>query len=616
MEQQAKIIDASAKSVRQVLDKVKYIVDFFQREYRWQRKHIEQLIDDLTTKFFANYDPSHERREVQDYERYYLGPMVLSIKRDGRSIVDGQQRLTSITLLLIYLNTLQKNRKDTVSVKDLIFSEKYSVKSFNLQVEDRKECIEALYNGQGSDASDKGESAQNIVERYEDIEELFPEELKDKALPYFIDWLIDNVIFVEIITYSDEDAYTIFETMNDRGLSLTSTEMLKGFILSNIKDVNQKHKINELWRDKILNLNKISKEEDLEFFKAWLRAKFAETIRPGRKGAANEDFEKIGTRFHSWVRDNKEKMELRNSVDFYNFVNRDLEFFVKLYVKVNSATIKLNDRLENIFYINERGLASSIYYPLLIAPINISDDEETINKKLALVSRFLEMFVVFRAINYRNYAHSSIRYTMYSLVKEIRGKSVGELAKLFKERASQFDENLNGLKDLRMHGQNKRFIRFLLARIITHIEGKSGINSKFEDYISRDIDKPFQVEHIWSDKFEEHKDEFEQKNDFDDYRNKIGALLLLPEGFNQSYGELPYEEKLPHYFGQNLLAKTLNPQCYERNPSFMKYKEESKLPFKPHPHFKKGDIIERTQLYQKICEEIWNIEVFNNIANG
>lgn len=616
MEQQAKIIDASDKSVRQVLDKVKYIVDFFQREYRWQRKHIEQLIDDLTTKFFANYDPSHERREVQGYEKYYLGPMVLSIKRDGRSIIDGQQRLISITLLLIYLNTLQKNRKDTVSVKDLIFSEKYSVKSFNLQVEDRKECIEALYNGQDFDARDKGESVQNIVERYRDIEELFPEELKDKALPYFIDWLIDNVIFVEIITYSDEDAYTIFETMNDRGLNLTPTEMLKGFILSNIKDTNQKHKINELWRDKILNLNKISKEEDLEFFKAWLRAKFAETIRPGRKGAANEDFEKIGTRFHSWVRDNKGKMELRNSVDFYNFVNRNFDFFVKLYVKVNSATIKLNDRLENIFYINERGLASSIYYPLLIAPINISDDEEIINKKLALVSRFLEMFVVFRAINYRNYTHSSIRYTMYSLVKEIRGKSVGELAKLFKERASQFDENLNGLKDLRMHGQNKRFIRFLLARIITHIEGKSGINSKFEDYISRDIDKPFQVEHIWSDKFEEHKDEFEQKNDFDDYRNKISALLLLPEGFNQSYGESPYKEKLPHYFGQNLLAKTLNPRCYERNPSFMKYKEESKLPFKPHPHFKKGDIIERTQLYQKICEEIWNIEVFNDIANG
>jgi len=616
MEQQTNIIRADDKSIREMLDKTKYIVDFFQREYRWERKHIEQLIDDLTTKFLANYDDSHERKEVQNYERYYLGPIVLSVKRDGRSIIDGQQRLASITLLLIYLNALQKDKKDTVPVNELIFSERFSVKSFNLQIEDRKECMEALYNGQDFDTSEKGESIQNIVDRYKDIEELFPEELKEEALPYFIDWLIENVIFVEIITYSDEDAYTIFETMNDRGLNLTSTEMLKGFILSNIKDIDQKYEINELWKDRISNLKKISKEEDLEFFKAWLRAKLAESIRPGRKGAANEDFEKIGTRFHSWVRDNKEKIGLKNSGDFYDFVSKDFRFFVNLYIKINSSSVKLNDKLESIFYINERGLASSIYYPLLIAPINTEDNEETINEKLALVSKFLEMFVVFRAINYRNYSHSSIRYTMYSLVKEIRGKSVEELAELLKGKVSQFDEDLDGFKNLRMHGQNKRLIRFLLARITTYIEKRSGINSKFEDYISREIDRPFQVEHIWSGKFEEYKDEFEQKNDFEECRNKIGALLLLPEGFNQSYGDLPYEEKLPHYFGQNLLAKTLSPQCYERNPSFLKYKEESQLLFKPHPHFKKKDITERQELYQKICEQIYNLNELDKITKN
>ena len=141
-------IHADDKTVREVLDKVKYVVDFFQREYRWQKKQIEQLIDDLTTKFFTNFKESHERKDVQNYERYYLGPIVLSLKKDGRSIIDGQQRLTSITLLLIYLNNLQKNREDKISVKDLIFSEKYAEKSFNLQVPDRKECIDALYNGE------------------------------------------------------------------------------------------------------------------------------------------------------------------------------------------------------------------------------------------------------------------------------------------------------------------------------------------------------------------------------------------------------------------------------------------------------------------------------------
>lgn len=609
-----KKIDANDRTVRQVLDKVKYIVDFFQREYRWERKHIEQLIDDLTTKFLTNYKKTHERKEVQNYDKYYLGPIVLSEKKEGKSIIDGQQRLTSLTLLLIYLNSLQKNRKDKVEIKDLIFSERYGEKSFNLDVPDRRKCIEALYNGEDYNNTEKSESIENIIERYKDIEELFPEELKGEALPYFIDWLIENVIFVEILTYSDEDAYTIFETMNDRGLNLTPTEMLKGYILSNLADVESKKQVNELWKNMIEKLRKISKEEDLEFFKAWLRAKYAESIRPESKGAANEDFKKIGTRFHQWVRDNKEKIGLNNSEDFYVFIKENMKFYLDIYLKINSAANKFNKELDSIYCINQRGLASSIFYPLLMAPITLQDDEETIIKKLALVSRYLEMFIVFRSVNYRNYTHSSIRYTMYSLVKEIRDKNVKELAQILKQKIQQMNETLSGVKNLKMHGQNRRFIQFLLARITAHIEEKSGMPNRFEEYISKEIKKPFQVEHIWADNFEEHKDEFEQRNEFEEYRNRIGALLLLPEGFNQSYGALSYEKKLPHYFGQNLLAKTLCPQCYERNPDFLKYIELSKLPFKPHESFKKKDIEERQLLYQKILEEIYTLDYFDEIS--
>jgi uncharacterized protein with ParB-like and HNH nuclease domain len=140
----------------------------------------------------------------------------------------------------------------------------------------------------------KGESVKNIISRYQDIEELFSDELMNEALPYFIDWLIDNVTFVEIKTYSDEDAYTIFETMNDRGLNLTPTEMLKGYLLSNMNIPEQKLELNELWKNRIFGLKeKIDKDEDNEFFKSWLRAKYAQSIRPGKAGAENEDFEKI-----------------------------------------------------------------------------------------------------------------------------------------------------------------------------------------------------------------------------------------------------------------------------------------------------------------------------------
>ncbi len=118
-------------------------------------------------------------------------------------------------------------------------------------------------------------------------------ELDDKSLPYFIDWLINNVVFVEIITYSDDDAYTIFETMNDRGLNLTPTEMLKGYLLSSVNEEKQKNELNGLWRTDIQRLNEIAPDTDSEFFKAWLRSKYAETARQRRKGAENEDFEKI-----------------------------------------------------------------------------------------------------------------------------------------------------------------------------------------------------------------------------------------------------------------------------------------------------------------------------------
>lgn len=75
--------------------------------------------------------------------------------------------------------------------------------------------------------------------------------MRGDALPYFIDWLLRHVHLVEITAYSDEDAYTIFETMNDRGLSLTQTEMLKGYLLANISDPTKRAQANDQWRARI-----------------------------------------------------------------------------------------------------------------------------------------------------------------------------------------------------------------------------------------------------------------------------------------------------------------------------------------------------------------------------
>jgi uncharacterized protein with ParB-like and HNH nuclease domain len=244
-----------AKTVRELLKGEKYSIDYFQREYKWRDKQIRELVEDLTGKFLEEYQPGHERTRVADYPHYFLGSIIISKKDSASYIVDGQQRLTSLTLLLIFLRKLQKGRVDQVNVDELVLSEKYGQKSFNLHVEERTPCMEALYKGEPIDITGRSESVQNLYQRYGDLEQCFPNELCGDALLYLIDWLLENVHLVEISAYSDDDAYTIFETMNDRGLSLSPTEMLKGYLLTNIDDAAKRTAANTRWRQRIRELN-------------------------------------------------------------------------------------------------------------------------------------------------------------------------------------------------------------------------------------------------------------------------------------------------------------------------------------------------------------------------
>ena len=248
-------IEARHRNLFDVLNEQKYTVDYFQREYSWGEKHIEELVTDLTSSFLNEYTSGDKREQGENYNNYYLGPFVVSSKDGKRSIIDGQQRLTSLTLFLIYLHNLQKELGIKEKIEPMIFSELRGSKSFNITVEERVPCLEALFNNNHySPLETDDESTINMAERYQDIREAFPDELKSDAFPFFIDWLKYNVILVEIIAYSDENAYTIFETMNDRGLNLTPSEMLKGFILSRFDHAAKRQKANELWKKAMMNL--------------------------------------------------------------------------------------------------------------------------------------------------------------------------------------------------------------------------------------------------------------------------------------------------------------------------------------------------------------------------
>lgn len=596
-----KQIRGEDKSIRGLLSGRKYGIDYYQREYKWQTKQIQELLTDLTDKFLESYNPGDSRSAVEKYGIYFLGSIIVSDREGKGFIIDGQQRLTSLTLLLIYLH----HRQQTVPLKDLIFSERFGTKSYNLDVPDRIPVMDALFNGEHFDSTDKNESVVNIFRRYEDIETLFPSEIDDTALPYFVDWLVENVYLVEIAAASDDDAYTIFETMNDRGLSLNPLDMLKGYLLANIEHEQKRNEAALTWKSRVSSLAELGKEEDSDACKAWLRSQFARSIRERRAGAKPGDFDRLGTEFHRWIKENDQVLGLKQSEDFQRFINRDFEFYGRWYLRARKAAETFTADLPCVYYNAQHRF--TLQYPLLLAPLTPEDDEANALKKMRAVSTFIDILISRRLWNYRAIDYSTMMYAMFLVMVEIRGQDLPRLMEILAERIGNEQEGFSTRPDFRMHMQNRRSIHRLLARITDWLEVQSGLASRYTDYVSEGKNR-FEVEHIWADKFERHQDEFENAYAFSEYRNRIGDLLLLPKSFNASYGAKSYEEKLEHYYGQNLLAKSLHPRCYENNPGFRSMVDRTGLTFRPHTSFKKADVEERQALYAAIAERVWSAD--------
>ncbi len=525
-------IDAKDKKLQEIFHGNRYKIDVFQREYRWQREQIEALISDLSSSFFNNYDVTDSIENASYYDCYYMGPIVLCEDDNSLSIVDGQQRLTSFTLLIIYLNHLQNTLNLPEELKqdleNYIYVKKAGKKTLVLNIESRNSLIEELIHNpdilytnseeliqssllENFDDFKIEESLENIKGRYEDIIRFFPPELRSiEILPIFIEWFLNRIVLVEIKAYNLENAYTIFETMNDRGLSLNPTEILKAFLLSNIKDDQKAEEANEVWKNLINELkNEIGQDADLDFFRAWFRGKYAITKRGTSKGSENEDFEKIGVQFHSWIKTNSKKINLKQPNDFYYFILSDLKFYIENYTKLYDYKNYLIEGFEEINITNHYSIADSLIYPLFLSSILKTDDENEITIKFNLINSFIDKYTNIRMIFGRPITQSSIRNYFYDLIKDIRGKNIEEIKYKIENEILKLKDTPEVLSPFQKM-DNWGYYHYFFARILHHIDSSENFidllrNRKQNSYILIQIftlddldDNPFNLNYVQS----------------------------------------------------------------------------------------------------------------------
>lgn len=605
-----KKIEGSPKSLKQLLQNTKYSIHYYQREYMWQRKHIEELIDDLTSEFLDYYVPGDDRKDVQDYGAYFMGSIVLAGRENA--IIDGQQRFSSLTLLLMYLNNRLRSLGQNYSmIEQMIFSEAYGTKSFNINVEDRADCMNAIFNDQPFDTTNVGESVKNLYGRYTDIIDVFPnDDITDNMLLHFCDWLAEKVFFIEIVATTEQDAHKVFVTMNDRGLSLTSTEMLKGYLLSEIKDDSKRKKLNNIWKDKVLSLKKDDDKGDETFIKAWLRAQYAETIRETKAGAVNQDFDIIGGSFHKWVRDERDKLGLSTTDDFELFIMK-FSKFADVYRKIREAENTFAEETKYIYY--NAQVNFTLQPQLLLAPICYEDTWPVIIEKMNLVARFIDLLITARVTNYRSVDYSTIKNYVFNVTKNIRRCSIDVLKARLKAQSDNLAyDPAAAIPELRLNSFTKKYIKNMLARITGYIEEQTGVASNYCNYMNTQTKNPFEIEHIITDHYEWFTSEYSDQEEFRRWRNSFGALLLLHKSINASLNDSKYDYKLSKYCSNegNIYTESLGDQAYQNNPKFKKFIADNGLDFKPYAQFGKAEITERIQLLVQLVNLVWNAEIF------
>ncbi|MHA7601932.1 DUF262 domain-containing protein [Alicycliphilus sp. T452] len=610
-----------------LLQSQSFSIDEYQREYKWGKENIDELLSDLQAKFFSSFKQGDGTPQVSGYAEYFLGSIIVS-KRNGKNyLIDGQQRVTSLTLLLIHLYRLATDQKLPVvqTVAPLIFSDNLGQPKFNLDIPERLPVIKALFEGAAFNPAGDDESIQTMYARYQDIagNDLFDELADRQALPHFIYWLMTRVGLIEISTENDNYAYAIFETMNDRGKPLSPVDMLKAYLLAPIEDTEMRKKANATWKNEVLELiswgGTHEPERDANCIKAWLRAQYAETIRDRKAGATDKDWELIGTAFHRWVRDHSDQLKLGKADANAALMTTSFPFFAKAYQRILEAGRQYTPGLAAVYYNahNDFTWQSTV----LLAPLVETDDADTVRRKLAVTATYLDIWLMRRAVNYIRVGYSSVSYAMFLLCRDIRRKSVPELVEILRDKLAKDDTTLSGstikgrsgLDGLALNQWSRRYIFHLLARLTAATEAGAGRTDSFDKLVDRNVKNPFDIEHIWPADFKLSSG-FQSEQEFDEWRNHVASLVLLPQDVNRSLQDKLYAEKRGRYTVQNFYAGSLDDRAYQNQPQFQQFAATHDLPFKAYPNFTKAEQLERRELIAKLAALVWSPDKLEEAA--
>jgi uncharacterized protein with ParB-like and HNH nuclease domain len=245
--------EANDQRVEQILfSQRKFRVPRYQRPYAWGIEQTSELGSDLIT----NNEP------------YFLGSFVFCTENEKDEgyveIIDGQQRLLTITIFIAVLRDLAKLLDDSLAGlyqrQDIAIEDRYGKQSFRVVPDDLLSEYFVKYVQSGSEdikgSKPKTPEEVRVKQNYEYLYDRLEEDLKrydsSEAKLVRLDYFrrkVAELVVIDVEISRDEDAYEIFETTNARGVDLSVSDLLKNLIFKKIQPGKDRDFAKEVWQE-------------------------------------------------------------------------------------------------------------------------------------------------------------------------------------------------------------------------------------------------------------------------------------------------------------------------------------------------------------------------------
>lgn len=605
------------QNIDRVFSNTTYYIDFYQRQYKWNDAPVKRLLEDVFYKFNEEYNKYKDsdvplKQLISKYSWYYLNTYVTNIIDGKLYVVDGQQRLTTITLILIKLFHLAEKQNSKLSgwIKSKIIGQSGFEEEFWMNHETHKIAMQGLLEAKDFDAIDisSGITAQNMIANYAIIDKWLETELKDNhRFESFAFYFLQRLVLINLNVEKTE-VPMVFEVINDRGVKLKPYEILKGKLLGQIeKDELDALHLNELWEEQVGKINSFKEDEIDQFFIYYLKSKLADSRGTAQK--FDKDYHRVmfDDEFNSFLslKHNPKKVK--------SFLQNEFISFTNLYTKIYAYYKEYSEKQPFVYYNSLTEMDTQ--FLLILSACILNDPEE--DEKIFLISRQVDRMFCLLQLQ-RSYNSNSFATEIYKLSSEIRNAKLAELESIFEKYL------LNLLGDAR--GVNvsegisygffketgieleKRFKRYFFARIEQFIAENTNMQMKqsLYDLVQNTGSKNgFHIEHILSENNENRALFNNDEEYFERERNRLGGLLLLKGKDNISSNNEPYRKKLKSYANTLYWNETLREDTYKSKLDFTNMLSKYKLQLRAMDSFGPQELEERHKLLFDMIKVIW-----------